>query len=133
MGQISGLMPAPVVSAKKNCRLAGTVFFLVALALVFGAISVGRKVNVDENVFVASAVLLSRHFVLLYRDYHYNHMPTLVIVYALLFRTTGYILLAARSVSAVCAAGTAAAIFYFAYDAAENLERRSRLRFAVFM
>jgi hypothetical protein len=118
---------------QKSGRVAGTVFFLVALALVFGAIGVGRKVNVDENVFVASAALLSRHFVLLYRDYHYNHMPTLVIVYALLFRTTGYILLAARSVSAISAAGTAAAIFYFAYDAAENLERRSRLWFAIFV
>ena len=35
---------------------ATAIFFLCALALVFGAFSVGRKVNVDENVFAALVV-----------------------------------------------------------------------------
>jgi len=133
MGQLSVLMPAPVVTPIKERRVAGKIFFLISLVLIFGAFSVGRKMNVDENVFVASAALLSRHFVLLYRDYHYNHMPTLVILDALLFRMTGYILLAARSVSAVCAAGTATVVFCFAYDAAKTREPRTRFWFAMGM
>jgi hypothetical protein len=107
------------------------IFFLIAFALVFGAFSVGRKVQPDENVFIASATLLSRHFLLPYRDYHYNHMPTLLIIYALLFRVCSYLLLTARTFCALCAAGAAALFFYFAYQNFDPLAPRRRMAFSV--
>jgi hypothetical protein len=106
------------------------LFFLVSLALVFGAFSVGRKVNVDENVFITSAALVSKGYAL-YRDFHYNHMPTLVLVYALLFRMTSYFLLAARSVEAVCAAGTATVVFYVARRELAWLDGKRQMRYAL--
>lgn len=111
--------------------VAGGIFFVCALVLVFGAFSVGRKVNVDENVFVASAALVSCQGLTLYRDFHYNHMPTLVLIYAWLFGRTGYFLLAARSFSAFWAAGTAAIVFSFAYCVFESLGRRRRAWLAI--
>jgi len=106
-------------------------FFLISLALVFGSFTVGRKVNVDENVFVASAALLARQSALIYRDFHYNHMPTLVLIYAALFKVTDYFLLAARSVSALCAAGAAAIFFDVAYKTFAFLNARRRMVFAL--
>jgi hypothetical protein len=120
----------PITLSPTSLWKATGAFFFVALALVFGAFSVGRKVNVDENVFIASAALFSKHL-MLYRDYHYNHMPTLVILYALLFKMTGYFLLAARSVSAICAAGIAAIVFHVAYQSLAFLNPRRRLWMAI--
>ena len=80
-------------SSRKTVVVAATCF-IVALVLVF-SISIRRKVDVDEHPFIATAALLNRGF-LPYRDYHYNHMPTQVIVYAGLFRLTDHLLLAAR-------------------------------------
>src|SRR5579859_4814717 len=56
-------------------------FFALALLLVF-SMSIGKGLDVDEHGFVASGVLLARHGLLPYRDYHYNHMPTEVLIYA---------------------------------------------------
>lgn len=75
--------------------------------------------------------MLSRHFILPYRDYHYNHMPTLVLIYALLFKMTGYLLLAARTFSAVFAAGAAAIFYHVAYRQFASLGARARFWFAL--
>lgn len=83
----------------------------------------GREVDVDEHGFIASGVLLAEG-VLPYRDYHYNHMPTEVIVYAGLFRVFGHLLLAARAFQALCGAAAAAAIFAVACRAGETFGRR---------
>jgi len=90
----------------------------------------GKDVDVDENGFIASGALLARHGQLPYRDYHYNHMPTEVFVYAALFRLTDHLLLVARVFQSVCAAGAATALFATAYGAAESFKRRRRLAFA---
>jgi len=57
------------------------VFFGLALVLVF-SMSIGKDLDVDEHGFIASGVLLARHGILPYRDYHYNHLPTEVLIYA---------------------------------------------------
>ncbi|HUB25659.1 MAG TPA: hypothetical protein VL992_09525 [Tepidisphaeraceae bacterium] len=121
--------PSSVLSPRL-CECSAVLFFFASLALVFGAFSVGRKVNVDENVFITSAALVSKGYTL-YRDFHYNHMPTLVLLYALLFRMTSYFLLAARSVEAICAAGTATVLFVVARRELSWLDQRRQLRYAL--
>jgi hypothetical protein len=105
------------------------LFFLFALVLIFGAFSVGRWINIDENVFIASAALVSRGH-MLYRDFHYNHLPTLVLIYAAIFHFTTHLVLAARSFSALCAAGAAAIFFHVAYKLLPHLGPRRRFWFA---
>jgi len=131
MGQLSSLTDCRTETAASSVpprRVARNTcfFFLISFALVFGGFGVGRKMNVDENVFTASAAMLSRHFILPYRDYHYNHMPTLVILYALVFKASSYLLLAARLVSAICAAGAAAIFFSVGYRSFDRLNERKR-------
>ena len=86
------------------------LFFVVAVVLVFG-MSMHKDLDPDESPFIASGAILSRHGTLPYRDYHYNHMPTEVMVYALLFKATSHLLLAARAFQSVCGAGTATVLF----------------------
>src|SRR5205807_7434201 len=85
-----------------NARQA-ILFFLVAVALTF-SLSVGRELDIDEHGFIASGALMARNGLLPYRDYHYNHMPTEVMIYAALFRLSDHLLLVARSFQALCAA-----------------------------
>ncbi|HZL36410.1 MAG TPA: hypothetical protein VFC78_13910 [Tepidisphaeraceae bacterium] len=107
-------------------------FFVVALALVF-SISIRRKIDVDEHAFIASGALLARRFLLPYRDYHYNHMPTEVIVYALLFKLCDHLLLAARLFQASCAAMLATVILVVSYRAFDGHPPRRRLLAALGM
>ena len=106
------------------------VVFVGALLLVFGR-SMHADMDVDEPPFVCSGALLARRGLLPYRDYHYNHMPTEVMVYAMLFRASPYLLMTARSFQVVCAAAAAAALFYVAYVSLDTLGRRARFAFAV--
>ena len=106
------------------------LFFLIASVLIF-AKSMGKDLDVDENPFIASGAVLARHGTLPYRDYHYNHMPTEVIVYAGLFRVTDHLLLAARAFQSTCAAGAATLLFAVALGAAREWERRRRVLFAI--
>src|SRR5260370_5733611 len=92
------------------------LFFIVAFLLVFGR-SMMAGLEVDEHSFVTTGALLARRSLLPYRDYHYNHMPTLILVYAGLFRMTDHLLLAARAFSALCAALASVVIFSGAYCA----------------
>ena len=105
------------------------VFFLVAAVLMLGR-GMWRDLDVDESPFIASGALLARHGALPYRDYHYNHMPTEVIVYAGLFGLTNHLLLVARAFQSLCAAGLATALFVTAYGAARYFRDRGRLLFA---
>jgi hypothetical protein len=92
------------------------LFFVVAVVLVF-AMSMHKDLDPDESPFIASGAILSRHGTLPYRDYHYNHMPAEVMVYALLFKATSHLLLAARAFQSVCGAGTATVLFAVALGA----------------
>jgi hypothetical protein len=102
------------------------VFFGLALVLVF-SMSIGKDLDVDEHGFIASGVLLARHGILPYRDYHYNHLPTEVLIYAALFRVFSHLVMAARTFQAICAAGVATTIFAVAYRAGEVFRRRQLL------
>lgn len=117
--------------SSNNRRLAvwTLVVFVGALLLVFGR-SMHADMDVDEPPFVCSGALLARRGLLPYRDYHYNHMPTEVMVYAALFRALPYLLMSARSFQVLCAASAAAVFFYVAYVSLDTLERRARLAFA---
>lgn len=117
-------------SLRDRRRLIGITlaFFAGAMLLVF-CISIRRKLDVDEHAFIASGALLSRRFVIPYRDYHYNHMPTEVIVYAALFRLGDHLLLIARLFQDACAAGLATAILltlYFAFKHSPPLPARGQ-------
>jgi hypothetical protein len=94
---------------------ATAIFFLLTFVVVFGSIAVGKPLNVDENVFIASATLYGRKGLALYRDFHYNHMPTLVLIYAALFHLSDHLILTARTFSSLCGAATAAIVVYFAH------------------
>ncbi len=81
----------------------GTVALVLALLLVLvWGLNMRRGLNHDEHQFVASGALIARAGLLPYRDFPYFHVPTLSFIYALLFRATDYLLLAARSFSILC-------------------------------
>jgi hypothetical protein len=107
----------PVLPGPRRPARAVATFFAASFVAIFGAFAVGWPLNVDENVFVVSAAIVARNLGMLYRDFHYNHLPTLVLVYALLFRHTDYLLLAARTFCALCAAGTLTLLFREAWRA----------------
>src|SRR4051812_16426599 len=58
-------------------------FALASFALIL-AKSMATGMDPDENVFLASAALWKKGL-LPYRDFHFNHLPTLVVIYSLLF------------------------------------------------
>lgn len=95
-------------------------FALVVFVLIFG-VNMRRGLNHDEHQFIASAALLARQGLLPYRDFPYFHMPTLVLVDALLFRFTDHLLLAARLVSLVSATLAASLLLVLAMRLLLNL------------
>ena len=100
--------------------------WVLALTLVF-ARSMHAEVDVDEHPFVASAAVLARHGLLPYRDYHYNHMPTEVVIYAGLFRACSHLLLAARCFQVLCAATAVTVLFCVSEAAFAFLQPQVRL------
>ena len=77
---------------------------LLAIVLLLFVRAMARELNHDEHQFIAPPVLLLRDGLLPYRDYPFFHMPNLVFVFAAIFATTPYLLLAARCFNAFCAA-----------------------------
>jgi hypothetical protein len=102
-------------SLQRALLLGAALLALGSLAIVIGAYALGKPIDHDEHQFVASAALLSREGSLPYRDYPYFHLPNLVLIYALIFRITSYLLLSARAVSAMASLGTGAILLGFAY------------------
>src|SRR4051812_47925049 len=90
------------------------IALVCAFALIF-AKSMSRGLNFDENVFIASAALWSRAGLMPYRDFHYNHLPTLLFIDGLLFKISDHLLLIARLFSCICAAVLVAIVFTIAY------------------
>ena len=86
-----------------------------------------RGLNHDEHQFVASAALIARQDMLPYRDFPYFHVPTLSIIYALIFRFTDYLLLGARWFSVVCSWLTLAVLLAAALVWLRNLRASGRL------
>ncbi len=77
-------------------------------ALLLFALSMRRGLNHDEHQFVAGAALLAREGLLPYRDFAWFHMPTLLFLYAALFRLSDQLLLTARALSVAGAAASGA-------------------------
>jgi multisubunit Na+/H+ antiporter MnhF subunit len=80
--------------------------FLVICALIFPFVlllGVTKGLNHDEHQHIAAGVLVGHDGLLPYRDFPHFHTPYLAFVYALLFRTTDHLLLAARLFSVACA------------------------------
>ena len=103
---------------------------LVWLAIVFVlllGLNMRRGLNHDEHQFVASAALMAREEMLPYRDFPYFHVPTLSIIYALIFRSTDYLLLGARWFSVVCSWLTLAVLLAAALVWLRNLHASGRL------
>ncbi|QOV87551.1 hypothetical protein [Humisphaera borealis] len=108
-------------SATKATLLA----FAIALPLVF-AKSMAKDVNSDEHPYVAAATLWSRYGLTPYQDFHYNHLPTQLLIHGLLYKLTDHLLLASRAFSCLCAAGVVATLFLAAFTAFESLHHRRR-------
>jgi 4-amino-4-deoxy-L-arabinose transferase-like glycosyltransferase len=94
-------MMAPRWAYRVWLPLVGALFLAGLLALIVARVML-RNLDHDEHQFVASGVQMARHQLLPYRDYAYFHVPLLTVVYAFLFRTTDYFLLAARGFSTFC-------------------------------
>ena len=99
-------------------RERAVVFLLIAvlagpLMLVLG---MTKRLNHDEHQHVAAGALLAREGLLPYRDFPHFHTPYLAFTYALLFRTTDHLLLAARLFSVLCATAIAAVLGALGYD-----------------
>ena len=76
---------------------------LLAIVALLFARAMARELNHDEHQFIAPGALLLRDGLLPYRDYPLFHMPNLVFIFAAIFATTSYLLLAARCFNAFCA------------------------------
>ncbi len=104
--------------ADRSFRQTGTIFLIVcAVALPF-VLSLGmtKTLSHDEHQHVAAGALVAREGLLPYRDFPHLHTPYLPFVYALLFRTTDYLLLAARLFSVVCATAMVGLLGALAYS-----------------
>lgn len=97
--------------ARKVCTAAAIFLFFVLLFATVFAHALCRKLDHDEEQFVAAGALLLRDGLLPFRDYPFFHLPNLPIIYARLFSTNDYLLLTARSFNAACAALLLALIF----------------------
>lgn len=102
------------------------VWLAVVFVLLLG-LNMRRGLNHDEHQFVASAALMAREELLPYRDFPYFHVPTLSIIYALIFRFTDYLLLGARWFSIVCSWLTLAVLLAAALVWLRNLRASGRL------
>lgn len=111
-------------------RLFWTVTVFVIAAFVLFGRAVASDVNVDENVYIAGAALLKQGQ-LPYRDFHYNHLPTMVLLYAGLFYLTDHLLLAARCCSAACGAVVVVVVFRVALGALASFGPRKALGLAI--
>ncbi len=95
-------------------RVATAVFFIF-IFVILASRDANKKLDHDEHQFIASGKVLSQSAALPYMSYPYFHAPNLILIYALLFRTTSYALLAARLFSATCATLTLGLIFLIAF------------------
>src|SRR4051794_38888459 len=93
-----------------------TAMLFAALGLFLFSLSMGKLLNHDEHMYIASAALLAREGALPYRDYPYFQMPGLIFAYAPLLLTTNNALLIARSFSTLCSLALLAVLFYAGYD-----------------
>jgi hypothetical protein len=111
--------------------LIGPVVFFILVFCLLASRAANRKMGHDEHQFIASAELLLQTAAVPYKSYPYFHLPNLIPIYAVLFKTTSYLLLAARLFSATCATLTLALIFWIAFHFCEEWSYPCRFLLAV--
>lgn len=99
MSQSVSIAPATHAHTRRWLIGLGAILVLAAVLLLVLGVNMRRGLNHDEHQFVASGALIAGDGLLPYRDFPYFHVPALSFIYALLFRTTDYLLLAARGFS----------------------------------
>ena len=107
----------PRVAAVASLR-ASVLVFLVVSALVFPLVlglGMTRGLSHDEHQHVAAGALIAREGLLPYRDFPHFHTPYLAFAYALLFRVSDHLLIAARLLSVLCATAILGVIGSIAY------------------
>jgi len=107
-------------------RIALTIWFGFMAAVLIG-VAMSRAVDHDEHSFIAAGVLLARDGLLPYRDYPYFHLPTLVFVYAAIFKTTNHLLLGARGFNVAAALALLIVVFCMSMRALREKEYYWRL------
>ena len=110
------MFEGPHTRQRRWFAAAAAGFFVLVLLLLF-SLNMQRGFDHDEHMYVAAGKLLASKSLLPYRDYHYLHMPNLVLVYGLVFKFTDYPFLAARAFSVLCAWLSLALIFSLAVKA----------------
>jgi 4-amino-4-deoxy-L-arabinose transferase-like glycosyltransferase len=122
-----------VSSPRKLPRLFSFIMsgaFFLGVSCLLLSMSVQKELDHDEHQFIASGELLVTQFLLPYEHYPYFHMPNLAFVYAMLFRYTRCLLLAARVLSVVSALLSLAVIFCVACHVFRECHYRIRFLIA---
>jgi hypothetical protein len=96
-------------------------FFILVVLLFNLSLAVRTEIGRDETMYVAVGYAISKLGLLPYRDFPLLHFPYHLLLEALLFRFTDNYFLAARFLSAVCATGSAAVIFFLSTQFARHL------------
>jgi MFS family permease len=102
---------AGVLAARSGRYLLASPLIILLASLPILLLAAYAPLNHDEHQFVAPGALLARQGLLPYRDYPCFHMPNQLLAFALLFKVTDHLLLAARAFSALCGAGILAVLF----------------------
>src|SRR5439155_5795995 len=110
MSQLPGLIPETAVRPRIGIIVACGV---CALLLILGK-SMSQGMSADEHVFLSSGSLWGNSGLMPYRDFHYNHLPTLLLIYGTLFKATDHLLLTARLFSTICATAVVTILFALA-------------------
>ena len=108
------------------CADVATGGFFLLLLMAMLALGLSRGVNHDEIQHLAAGAVFGRHGLLPYHDFPWLHMPNLVLLYGILFRWCGRMLLSARLVSV--AAGWLTAVLVWAIVRRECREKEAVLR-----
>jgi 4-amino-4-deoxy-L-arabinose transferase-like glycosyltransferase len=116
----SAFLPWPV---RRRLPFVGVAALVLVLQF---ARAMNRDFDLDEHLFVAPPALLVQQGVLPYVDYPYDHMPTLVYLYAALTGWAPYKLLAARTVSALCGSATILLLFAVGWRLLEGVAQKVR-------
>src|SRR5438046_1109550 len=117
MSQPPGLSPETSVRPRIGTIAA---FGFCALLLILGK-SMSQRMAADEHVFLSSASLWGQSGLMPYRDFHYNHLPTLLLIYGMMFKATDHLLLVTRCFSTLCAAAVTTIIFGLALVRFQNV------------
>jgi 4-amino-4-deoxy-L-arabinose transferase-like glycosyltransferase len=112
-GVASFLTSGGPIRGKVIYSLVAVLFFAV-LFLVLVSTNMQKELSHDEHMYIAAGSLLARDSLLPYRDYPFFQAPNLELIYAVIFRSTDRLLLAARLFNTTCSILSLGVLFYTA-------------------